>query len=301
MVAGGAPGDAAAVFYFDGYLPTYYEVAAAIRTQAAGGGFDANAYVVFDYFSATDFKFAGIDVATQEIVIGHRSDAGWIVDARAPMALKADAWQHVLVAVNGSVVTLQVNGRAALTQTFAPRMIDGVAYGLNKGLVGVASDGARATFDLVTVQVLPPQITRDETETFDDGVANRFTGPQTGSWIAAAGRYASTAAPGDATVDLVDLGIGRGLGANTWLELQTTVRTSATGGIVFDAYSTGDRKFVALDVAGQRVIVGHVTPRGGLVVDAEVTRALAAGTDYTLTLVLNGTSVAVTRRRRARS
>jgi hypothetical protein len=69
--------------------------------------------------------------------------------------IKPDSYYQMLVAVNGTTVTVTVNGTTAFTHTFAPRVLDGVAFGLNKGLVGVGSDNARGTFDNVSVQVLP--------------------------------------------------------------------------------------------------------------------------------------------------
>jgi hypothetical protein len=101
----------------------------------------------------------------------------------------------MLVAINGTTVTL-VNGAQAFTSTFPARVIAGVAVGLNKGLVGMGSDNSRGIFDNVVVQALPPQITLDETETFDDGVADRFTAGQSGTWTVTSGRYSGTAAAG---------------------------------------------------------------------------------------------------------
>jgi hypothetical protein len=71
------------------------------------------------------------------------------------------------------------------------------------------------------------------------------------------------------------------------------VRTTATAGIAFDAYAPNDFKLVALDVAGQRVVIGHVDPRRGYVIDASASRVLAAGTDLTLTATLRGSTVSV--------
>ena len=71
--------DAAAVFYLDDYLPIYYEISADDRmAQKPTGGWKANAYVIFDYWSPTDFKFAGIDISINKMVIGppRRQPAG---------------------------------------------------------------------------------------------------------------------------------------------------------------------------------------------------------------------------------
>ena len=36
-------------------------------------GWKANAYMIFDYYSPTDFKFAGLDASTNKVVMGHRT------------------------------------------------------------------------------------------------------------------------------------------------------------------------------------------------------------------------------------
>ncbi len=172
--------DAAAVLYLDEYLPVYYEISAKIQVAKPTAGWKANAYVIFDYFGPTDFKFAGIDDATNKLVIGHRDAAGWIVDTVDAAAGQA---RHLVRPADRG----QRHGRhgdhgqqGSLTYTFPPRMIDGVPYGLNKGLVGFGSDNSRGVFDNVAVQILPPQFTLDYTENFDDGVADLFDGPPTG-------------------------------------------------------------------------------------------------------------------------
>ena len=77
------------------------------------------------------------------------------------MQMKAGQYYNLLLAVNGTTVTVLVDGTKAFTYTFAPRVIDGVTVGLNKGMVGIGSDNARGIFDNVAVQVLPPQVTYD--------------------------------------------------------------------------------------------------------------------------------------------
>ena len=96
-------------------------------------GWKANAYIIFDYYSPTDFKFAGIDVSTNKMVIGHRAASGWVVDKQlATCSSKPDTFYNMLVAVNGTNVTVSRRQQARPSRhTFAPRMIDGVPYGLN--------------------------------------------------------------------------------------------------------------------------------------------------------------------------
>ena len=75
--------DAAAVWYTDAYLPIFYEIHARVLMEKATGGWKANAYVIFDYFSPTDFKFAGIDDSTNKLVMGYRDATGWHVVRQA--------------------------------------------------------------------------------------------------------------------------------------------------------------------------------------------------------------------------
>jgi hypothetical protein len=286
--------DAAAVFYADVYLPIYYEIKADVTVQKPTAGWKANAYVLFDYFSPIDFKFAGIDVSTNKLVMGRRTAQAWVVDTQAsvPGSLKPDTPYPMLIAVNGTVVTVSLNNRQVFSHTFAPRLLNEETVGLNKGLIGVGSDNARGIFDNLAVQVLPPQITLDLTEDFNDGLAQQFTGLQAGTWTVSGGRYASTAAAGTTTLAAINLGAA--IAATSYAELQATLRTSGIGGVIFDAYAPNDFKFVALDIASQKVLVGHVDPRRGWVVDTAVSRTLVAGTDYALQLVLSATSVSVT-------
>ena len=59
-----------------------------MQNQKATGGWKGNAYVVFDYFGKTDFKFAGIDISTNKLVMGVRDASGWRVLAQTPKLLR---------------------------------------------------------------------------------------------------------------------------------------------------------------------------------------------------------------------
>ncbi|MBI3917574.1 MAG: hypothetical protein HY322_11275 [Betaproteobacteria bacterium] len=288
--------DAAAVFYLDQYLPIYYEISASIKADKPTAGWKANAYVIFDYFSPTDFKFAGINVSTNKIEMGHRTDSGWVVDVQSttPVQIKPGVFYNVLVAINGTNVSVLVDNKSYFTYTFAPRVIEGVAYGLNKGFVGVGSDNSRGVFDNVSARVLPPQWTFQYTETFGSGPGQLFDGWSTGTWTASGGRYTGTPWAGeDIAISLVDLGID-GLQAASILDLSATVNTQGRAGLVFDRYGVNDFKFVAIDAVTDQVLIGHSTARGGWAIDAAVARTINAGADYTLALALRGTSVSVT-------
>jgi hypothetical protein len=287
-------GDAAAIWNIPEYLPVYYEVLASISVIKPLAGWNANAYIIFDYQDPTHFKFAGIDVSTNKLVMGHRTESGWVVDEQTPFQAKPDEFHNMLLAVNGLTATLIVNNASVFSHTYAPRVVDGHSYGLNYGYVGFGSDNSRGAYDNIAVRVLPPQITLDETETFDDGTADRFTGTQSGSWTVTSGRYDGTPSGGGVAFDTIDYELGRGIETNAYLELDTTVRSSATAGVIFDAYSSTDYKFAVVDLVAQRILIGHVDGAGTWVVDASVSRSLAAGVDHVLLVILKGSTVSLT-------
>ena len=209
---------------------------------------------------------------------------------QSPLQVKPDIFYDVLVAVNGTLVTVSVDGQFAFSYSFPKQFVLGVESGLNKGMIGVGSRNARGTFDDVAVQVLPPAITLDRSENFDAAPPPLFPAPEAGTWTSAGGRYAT---PGTGGIALSRIDIGGSLHHSAYVELSATVRTAGVAGIFFDAQPTGAFKFAALDVPGQRVIVGHYTTRGGLVIDASAPRALVANTDYSIFLVLKGAGLSV--------
>jgi hypothetical protein len=146
-------------------------------------------------------------------------------------------------------------------------------------------------FDNVKVQVLPPQITFTSTETFDDGIANLFTGT-TGSWTVTGGRYVAT--PGTSTgFSLLDLGPDN-LAVSSILDLSATLNTQGRAGFIFDRYDANTFKFVAIDAVTDQVIIGHYTAKSGWVKDAVVSKTIDAGVNYTLGVSLKGSTVSVT-------
>jgi Ca2+-binding RTX toxin-like protein len=294
-------GDAVSVFNVDAWLPSYYEVLASVKVDKALAGWKSNAFVIFDYQGPTDFKFAGINLSLNKIQLGHRTPAGWMVDAQANAQLKEGVYYNFTVGVNGTVATVAVQGLTSFSYAFALRVIDGISYGLNTGMVGVGSDMSRGIFDNIAVRRLAPETTFSSTEDFSDGLAQLFTGPATGTWGVAGGRYDGTPASGsDRTIALLDLSTVLGLPADTLqlnqstrLELEAKVRTSTMGGIVYDYYGPDDFKFVVIRADTDQVIFGHRTAKGWYQ-DAVFAKTIDAGVDYTLNVSLKGTTVSVT-------
>ena len=286
--------DAVAVYNIGDALPVYFEMTASLQAIKPTGGWKADTYLIFDYISTTDFKFAGIDVALNKVVMGHRDATGWHVDKQAAFtgSLKSNTFYNAFLSVNGVNATITIDNKVSLTHTFAPHIIDGYAFGLNWGLVGVGSDNSRGAYDNVRVQIVPPAVTFSATENFSDGVADLFTAGNTGTWSVGAGTYATTPS-GLGSMSLLDLGPDN-LGPDALLDLSAKVNTQGRAGFVFDRYSATDFKFVAIDVVTDKLIIGHYTTKSGWVIDASMSKVLNAGTDYTLTLSLKGSTVSAT-------
>ncbi len=286
--------DAVSVFHVGDALPGYFELQASVMAIKPTAGWKANSYMIFDYQSKDDFKFAGLDVSINKLVMGHRDATGWHVDEQAPVpgGVKSGKYFNLLLAVNGLNATLVLNNSDVFSHTYQPRVVDGFSYGLNWGLVGVGSDNARGAFDNIQVQILPPQVTFDETEDFEDGVADRFTGDTAGSWTVSDGRYGVT--PGSETgMSLIDLGPDN-LHVSSYLELNANVNTEGRAGFIFDRYGDVSFKFVMIDAVADEVVIGHHTAKRGWVNDAVVTTTIDTGVDYTLGVALKGSTVSVT-------
>jgi len=282
--------DAISLFNADAVLPTYFEVAATINAIKPTAGFKANAYIVFDYVSATNFKFAGLNLSTNKIEIGQRTAGGWQVLNSINLMMKAGTEYNVLLAVNGNAVTFVVNNKHSLSHAFTPRSdADGFIYAIRDGMFGLGGDNARARIDNVRVQVIPPAITYSAADLFDGATSTLLAG-NGGTWSVVDGRFVGLPAAG-APAAIASNGIA--VGVNSLLQLDTVVRTAATAGIVFDMYSPTDFKWAAVSVATQQVLIGHYTAKGGWVVDAAVSRSLSAGTGYALTVGLKGPTVSV--------
>jgi len=187
---------------------------------------------------------------------------------------------------------LVVDNKNVFTHTYQPRVVDGYSYGLNWGLVGVGSNNSRGAFDNITVQILPPQLTFDQTEKFAGQPTLSFSGYTNGAWSVGGGVYNSTP-NGSTGMSLLDLGPDS-LNVASYLELSAKVNATGRAGIVFDRYADGSFKFAAIDAPADQVIIGHYTAKSGWVSDAVVSKVINPGTPYALGVSLKGTTVSVT-------
>jgi hypothetical protein len=291
--------DAVAVYQVGDALPSYFEVQASIQVVKPTAGWNANSFIIFDYHSATDFKFAGLDVSTNKLVMGHRDATGWVYDTQASVkgGLKVGTWYNLLLSVNGLTATLVVNNATAFSHTYSPTVVDGWSYGLNWGLVGFGSNNARGAMDNITVQVLPPEATVTKTEDFTGPGNSLFSGGASisgGSFVMSGGRYTGMPSSSEAAISLANLDGTVNLADSSILQLNAKLNTTGRAGFVFDQYSATDYKWAAIDVLTHQVLIGH-RQGNSQVIDAAVSvSTLTAGKDYTLGISLVGSTVSVT-------
>jgi hypothetical protein len=240
-------------------LPSYFELTATVNPVKPIAGYKANAYIVFDYYGPDDFKFAGLNSSTNKIEIGQCTADGWRVLASINILVKAGISYNVLVALNGTTATIVVNNKLSLSYGFAAR-IDryGMTHNFNDGMVGLGADNSKASIDNVSLRVVPPAITLTQTDDFSAAPA-LVTG-ETGTWSLSKGYLVGTPAAGQS------LALAEGnltVGPAYLLRLETKIATKATGGIIFDQYSTDDFKWAAYSKATNQVLLGHYTARDG--------------------------------------
>jgi Ca2+-binding RTX toxin-like protein len=283
-------GDAVAVLHVGEYIPNYFEVLTTLSTSKPLGGVKANGYVIFDYVSPTDFKFAGINVSTNKLEIGQRDASGWKVLSQSNMRLLENTNYNLLLSINGTTATLIVNGGNSLSYNFKPRTdSDGFTYGLNYGLVGLGADNSIGSVNSMVVQRLAPETTLTLVEDFDDGSSEDFAAPLAGDWAILNGRYVGTpGASGMAAVpyDLV-------INPNSSIALTGSFTTTGLGGFIFDHYGAKDYKFAAVLAASNQVVIGHVAKNGAVTYNAIANITFPVGGEFDLRVTLKGTTVSL--------
>jgi Ca2+-binding RTX toxin-like protein len=280
-------GDAVAVYYVDEVLPSYYEILATVQSNKPIGGWKANAYVIFDYQGQDDFKFAGINVSNDKIEMGYRDANGWHVVEQTPYQLKPNDRINLLLAVNGTTVTLRVDGSEYFTHVFAARIIDGYEFGLNTGMVGIGSDNARGIFDNVIVQKLPPKETFRIVDEFGGGDSSIIQSVS-GSWNLVNKGLMSVDPGTDFGIALLPLSVSPA----SFVEYSTTVKPDGLAGFVFDYYSETDFKFAGVNSSDGTVQVGHYK-NGIWTIDASADKSIRDGKTYEIGVAVVGTKVSL--------
>lgn len=114
---------------------------------------DSFAGLMFDAYSATDFKFAAVLPETQQVVIGHRTSRGWFSDAITDQVLTPANPQQLKLTLQGATVNVLVNEQPVLAQSFHSLITDGD--------VGLVARRGPAVFDDLTIRSSDPQLAID--------------------------------------------------------------------------------------------------------------------------------------------
>ena len=99
--------------------------------------------LVFDYYSATDYKFAAIMAGSNKVVIGHVTATGTIIDALVAKTIAAGTTYLFGISLSGSTVSMTLNGADALSYSYFSL--------LNDGKVGLLDQSGSTTFDNVKI------------------------------------------------------------------------------------------------------------------------------------------------------
>ena len=274
-------GEVVGLYPLDTLQPTYAEILVTINADKDKAGSKSNAYVLFDYQGAEDFKFAGVDVGLDKLQIGHRDATGWVVDEQIPVRLRSDTDYDLTVVLFGSQATVYVDEKDNISQDFGEPLNDG-------GMVGLGTNNATARFDDLQIQTLPPEWTFTTQAGFDTASDNPFI-TRSGDWYVSDGRLHGSSSGQEPALATEGINVA----AFSRLELLATLDSDNQGGFVFDYYSNNEFKYVSLDVQNDEVIIGHYL-NGHWSVDAVADQELASGVDYSLMVTLFGSTVTVT-------
>ncbi len=262
-------------------MPADLDIRTTVNADDATSDRFSNAFVIFDYQSPTDFKFAGGYVASDQWLIGRRTSSGWITDSKvsAPIAPYMD-YDLQVVLQSGGRVSLVVDGQEQVVHQYAGSLTDGA--------VGIGTRDAISRFDDVLVQPYvppppPPTATLPLYENFDDGVADFFD-VQAGTWTVDAGRY--EVAPVLDQDGVSTLRIASPLPAD--LQIQATINADdVTPGrfsnafVIFDYQGPTNFRFAGAYVASNQWLIGRRTT-SGWITDTKISESISPWTDYRL-------------------
>ncbi|MEX0711849.1 MAG: S8 family peptidase [Pirellulales bacterium] len=281
--------DAITTLRIEGDLPSNLEIEATIQADEATGSYSSNAFVIFDYQSPTDFKFAGAYAGVDRWLVGRRTSDGWLEDATLSQVIDAGRDYDLRVTIEEPArVTLFVDGVRKLSHDFAGDLSD--------GRLGLATRNAVSHFDDVQIDVFdppppPPPPSSSPLpidEDFDDHVADHFQ-PETGTWQLFDGRYHASPIDSGNAVSL--LLVEGGLPSN--VELSATINSSAATGsylsnalLIFDYQGPTDFKFAGAYDGANRWLIGRRTASGWFE-DAGLGQTIDSGRDYQVHLAID--------------
>jgi Ca2+-binding RTX toxin-like protein len=267
--------DAVSLLYLDQWQPNYLEFFGTVRLGGANNR--KNGFLIFDYQSPTNFRYAGIDGTSNLLRIGQRTASGWIDDATLSYGLSGNSPKTFEVILNGTTAQLVINN-TTLQYNFPDA--------LNVGMLGLGLNGTSDSFTSYTVQTLARVFTYQESPAVTSTGLTGFTVQSGhGSVNSTASRYLLTPPVGGAALSTRPLNVA----SSSYVEFQATVNAAANGtwaGLAFAYTSPNDFYFAAVVPGTNQVLLGHRNPMGWFI-DAVTSQTITAGTDYTLLVALD--------------
>jgi hypothetical protein len=279
-------GDAISLLNEDAQPDGDFVVSVTASADEAVGSLFSNAFIIFDYQSPTNFKFAGLYTSTDLWVIGQRTSKGWTTQAEFSAPVDAGtSYDMTLVIQNDTHATLCIGGVAKVGCSFADSLTDGD--------LGLGTRNAVSHFDDLTIR---PLIVAGDTspgelpvsDDFDDLLAEHFA-PELGQWSITLGQYVVTPDPDADGVSLLSLSDG----LPDDLRLSVTFNSDdipgerfSNGFVIFDYQSPTDFKFAGGFATRDEWAIGHRTV-DGWVTDVVITAAIDPFTDYTLNVEIH--------------
>src|SRR5262249_12515251 len=103
---------------------SYVEYSATVNPSSAG----VSVGLVFDYTSTNDFLYAAVIAGTNQVMLGHRTNGNWYVDAVASKTITAGTDYALLVAMTEETtnsVNVVLNGKSVLSFNYNFLVHDG--------------------------------------------------------------------------------------------------------------------------------------------------------------------------------
>jgi Ca2+-binding RTX toxin-like protein len=130
-----------------GNLPSYVELTTTVNITSGGVGNLRNGFILFDYQSDTEFKFAGISDRTNKLIIGSRTAEGWVVESQTRVPIRSNTDYQLRLILSGDTASLILDGQRVVAHEFDDLLSDGT--------IGVAAQQSSASFSDFQMTTLP--------------------------------------------------------------------------------------------------------------------------------------------------
>ncbi|QDU78331.1 FG-GAP repeat protein [Polystyrenella longa] len=280
-------------------LPETFDISVKAKSIYTGEGWQ-NGFIIFDYKSENDFKYAGMFTGQNEWVIGHYEGHWGNRLAEVDMddiglRIHSGRYYNLRVRLDGPHVSLFVGNELVTSATFASDV--------NHGPVGLAVEKAFTWFDDFEINV-PPVLHDSIFEDFNDQVVDELTTPDSSQ-----GSFRDLNRDGSDFSYLVQANVSRGLELQLTNPLQVlspsytlNVKTRMDSDmnawqdafLIFDYQNEKDFKYAGAFAGQNEWVVGHYQGDWGtrLIVDLDdVGETIDVGTFYDLELRVYGDAV----------